>query len=66
MATTDTRLAASPISGSLQENEVSTRGRKPSMGHQEIAEYPPIDPDGLAVLKGRIEELVRKAAQRLT
>jgi hypothetical protein len=34
-------------------------------GNREIPEYPPIDEDELERLKVRIEELVRKAADRL-
>jgi hypothetical protein len=33
-------------------------------GNQDIADYPPISPGDLELLKERIEELVRKAAQR--
>jgi hypothetical protein len=35
-------------------------------GNREIPEYPPITEDDLERLKGRIEELARKAADRLT
>jgi hypothetical protein len=34
-------------------------------GNQEIADYPPISEEELDRLKARIEELVRKAADRL-
>src|SRR3954463_7605573 len=37
----------------------------PCWGNREIADYSPIDPDELAALRSRIEELVRKAADRL-
>jgi hypothetical protein len=47
------------------ERSASTPIGSDRWGNREIPEYPPIGEDELERLKARIEELVRKAADRL-
>jgi hypothetical protein len=47
------------------ERSASTPIGSDTWGTRELADYPPITPEDLSELKARIEQLVRKAADRM-